>query len=265
MRTVGLLLMFCLTQDMGASLWAQSEKPIDAMEALQSLRDKKEFEERELRRLEESVLIPAGEFVMGSAGSGENARPAHTVYLDAFHIDKFEVTQLQYLTVMGKNPSYFKDCPLCPVEKVIFSQAFNYCARKGKRLPTEAEWEKAARGGTSGTFYWGDDMADWHAWFGDNSGGRSQPVGQRTPNAYGLFDMAGNVWEWVQDWYDKNYYTNSPVKDPRGARAGKMKVIRGAAWGNGSHQLDSSYRDFREPDTRYINVGFRCASDVKDL
>ncbi len=101
-----------------------------------------------------------------------------------------------------------------------------------------------------------------HAWFGNNAGKQTQPVGQRQPNPYGLYDMAGNVWEWVRDWYDPKYYSVSPKRNPQGPATGKLKVIRGGSWGNTPAQIAHPIRDSREPGTRYINGGFRCARDA---
>jgi formylglycine-generating enzyme required for sulfatase activity len=207
-------------------------------------------------------LIPSGEFVMGRDGLNSNEEPAHTVYLDAFYMNKYEVTQLQYLSAIGTNPSYFGECRLCPVEKVTFQQASQYCTKVGRRLPTEAEWEKAARGGTVGWYYWDQDHMDLYAWYGNNAGKRTRLVGTRNPNRYGLYDMAGNVWEWVQDWYDSNYYPKSPQRNPNGPPKGTAKVIRGGSWGAPPEKIAHAHRDSREPDTRYINGGFRCAKDA---
>jgi len=231
-------------------------------EALKQLHEKREREEKELKRLSEMVLIPSGEFEMGRNGLNPIEEPAHKVYLNSFYMDKYEVTQLQYLSTVGMNPSYFEKCHLCPVEKVTFYQAFQYCSKIGKRLPTEAEWEKAARGGTTGWYYWGKDHVDTFAWYGNNAGKRTRPVGTRNPNSFGLYDMAGNVWEWVQDWYDPNYYSKSPQRDPKGPTKGKAKVIRGGSWGAPPANIAHAYRDSREPSTRYINGGFRCAKDA---
>ena len=241
---------------------AVADHGFDHEKALEQLHEKKEHEERELKRLSKMALIPAGEFVMGRKGVNGNEEPTHAVYLDAFYINRYEVTQLQYLSVIGNNPTYFDKCPLCPVERVTFHQASEYCAKVGKRLPTEAEWEKAARGGTTTDFYWDDANRDLHAWYGNNAGKRTWPVGTRDPNPYGLYDVAGNVWEWVQDWYAPDYYHNSPKRNPKGPAKGAAKVIRGGSWGNTPEQIAHVYRDSREPDTRYINGGFRCAKDA---
>jgi formylglycine-generating enzyme required for sulfatase activity len=257
---VGLALLFFVFS--GFPVWADEKDDFDHEQALEQLHEKKEHEERELKRLSAVVLIPAGEFVMGRNGLSSNEQPAHTVYLNAFYMDKYEVTQLQYLSAIGVNPSYFEKCPLCPVEKVTFHQASEYCAKARKRLPTEAEWEKAARGGTTGWYYWDRDHMDLYAWYGNNAGKRTRPVGTRNPNRYGLYDMAGNVWEWVQDWYDPNYYPKSPQRNPRGPAKGSFKVIRGGSWGTPPEKMAHAYRDSREPNTRYINSGFRCAKDA---
>ncbi|CAI2717874.1 FGE-sulfatase domain-containing protein [Nitrospina watsonii] len=238
-------------------------QPMDPMQALELLRQKKEFEEQELKRLSSMQKIPAGEFLMGRNGVNKNEAPVHRVYVDAFFIDVYEVTQLQYMEVMRDNPSYFNECPLCPVEKVTHFQAVSYCSKLKKRLPTEAEWEKAARGGTEGTYYWGKDLIDFYAWYGNNSGGRTQPVGQRKPNAFGLYDMTGNVWEWVSDWYERDYYKTRPARNPQGPQTGTLKGVRGGGWGHPPELQAHAYRDYKEPDTRYINVGFRCAKDAK--
>jgi len=240
----------------------RADHGFDHEEALEQLHEKREREEGNLKQLSKMVRIPAGKFIMGRNGVNAGEEPAHEVFLDAFYIDKYEVTQLQYLSVTGKNPAYFKDCPLCPVERVTFNQAFNFCRKVGKRLPTEAEWEKAARGGTATDYYWGRANKDLYAWYGNNAGKQPQPVGIRDPNAYGLHDMAGNVWEWVQDWYDPGYYAASPPRNPKGPSRGTLKGIRGGSWGNTPAQIAHAYRDSREPDTRYINGGFRCAKNV---
>jgi sulfatase modifying factor 1 len=246
----------------GSPVGARESSNPGPEETLQQLRDKQEHEEKELKRLSEMALIPAGEFIMGRNSVNDNEKPAHTVYLDAFYMGRYEVTQLQYLSAIGKNPSYFGKCPLCPVEKVTFHQASHYCVKSGKRLPTEAEWEKAARGGTTGWYYWDEDNMDLYAWYGNNAGKRTRPVGTRDPNQYGIHDIAGNVWEWVQDWYDSNYYPKSPQRNPKGPATGTAKVTRGGSWGNTPAQIAHAYRDSREPHTRYINGGFRCAKDA---
>ncbi|MFQ5451417.1 MAG: formylglycine-generating enzyme family protein [Nitrospinaceae bacterium] len=231
--------------------------------ALKMLVEKKEWDQKQLKRLSERILIPTGEFIMGFARGRKNEQPAHRVVLGAFYMDKYEVTQLQYQSVMGQNPSYFKKCPLCPVEWVTWEQARTYCGKVNKRLPTEAEWEKAAKGGVNDSFYWDGDHPDDFAWYGDNSERRTHPVGGKKPNGYGLHDMAGNVWEWVSDWYDGDYYQISPRANPQGPAREIERVSRGGGWGYSPELLRHSYRESHFPDTRYILGGFRCASDVE--
>ncbi len=237
--------------------------PPDAIQALKEMEGKKAQEERELKRLSAMSYIPGGEFVMGSEHGDSNESPEHTVYLDSFYIDRYEVTQLQYLVLMGENPSYFKGCPLCPVEKVSYYQATTYCSRLSKRLPTEAEWEKAARAGSKDAFYWGNDVPDDYSWYGNNSNQKTHPVGLKGPNAFDLYDMAGNVWEWVNDRYNALYYKNSPLKNPKGPDVGSKRTVRGGSWGDPPSRLRSSYRDKYDPDTNPINGGFRCVSSTK--
>jgi formylglycine-generating enzyme required for sulfatase activity len=257
-----LILLLVLLLDT-RSVYAEEKatKLLDAKESLKMLQDKIEWESTQLKRLAERVLIPAGDFSMGYIDGLEDEKPVHKVYVDAFYMDKYEVTQLQYVTIIGSNPSYYRKCLLCPVEKVTFFEAEAYCKKLAKRLPTEAEWEKAAKGGKEGIFYWEDDDPEYYAWTGNNSNHRTHPVGEMEPNAYGLHDMAGNVWEWVQDWYDSRYYNHSPLKNPRGPETGEKRVVRGAAWGHLPELLRHTYRESFEPKTRYINGGFRCASD----
>ncbi|MCP5106932.1 MAG: formylglycine-generating enzyme family protein, partial [bacterium] len=154
-------------------VWGEEIKegePLPQIEKLQQILEQKKEIERELKRLSEMILIPAGEFTMGSNTGERNERPAHQVYLDAYFIDKYEVTQLQFLEMMETNPSYFNKCSLCPVEKVTYYEARQYCQKHNKRLPTEAEWEKAARGGTTGPYHWPDGKTpDAFAWQGNNA------------------------------------------------------------------------------------------------
>jgi len=193
---------------------------------------------------DDMVLIPAGEFQMGSNES-DDEKPIHTVYLDAFYIDKYEVTNAQYKKFMDakgyKAPGYWNDpkynAPNHPVVGVTWNDAKAYADWAGKRLPTEAEWEKAARGGVTGKKYvWGDE------WPPPNKAGNfdnsitkdgytyTAPVGSFKPNGYGLYDMAGNVWEWCADWYDNNYYFTSTKSNPAGPSSGTYHVCRGGSW-----------------------------------
>ena len=206
------------------------------------------------------VLIPAGEFQMGSKAA-EDEIP-HTVHLSAFTIDKFEVTQEQFEKVMENNPSDFHGKNL-PVEQVTWFEGRDYCKAVGKRLPTEAEWEKAARGGTDTIYYWGDAINGDYAWYWDNSQRISHPVGTRKPNAFGLHDMSGNVWEWVADYYEDTYYSSGPKENPKGPFTSKYRVIRGGSWRDLSDFLRTTRRNYDLPAGRFNHIGFRCAKSLE--
>ena len=190
-------------------------------------------------------------------------KPAHRVSITRpFEIGKFQVTQAEYEAVMAANPSNSKGANL-PVEGVSWEDAQKFCeAMNGKkdgyryRLPTEAEWEYAARAGNSSCRY--GPLADV-AWSRDNSGGKSHPVGEKKPNAFGLHDTLGNVWEWVQDWYSLTYYGHSPEADPKGPDSGEYRLARGGSWRGvvrGQSRVSSRY--MLKPNTRSPVVGFRC-------
>jgi len=207
------------------------------------------------------VLIPPGEFVMGMEGAS-NKTP-HTVSLDAFYLDTHEVTQENFEKARRYNPSKFID-PQRPVEQVTWYEAKSYCRKQGKRLPTEAEWERAARAGTTTKYFWGDDMDPRYAWFRDNADDQTHPAGQKLPNPFGLYDISGNVWEWTADWYDKTWYRRSPRKNPQGPEQGEEKVIRGGSWYSRKHHLLTATRYWSEPMIRNSNIGFRCAANAPD-
>ena len=220
------------------------------------------------------VLVPAGEFTMGSPTGDPDERPPHQVYLDSFLIDTYEVTVGQYAAFLQETgnhpPSDWKAMNQFshqkrPVSNVDWADAAAYCKWAGKRLPTEAEWEKAARG-TDGRLYpWGNEQpTPRHANYeqaGSNSHGALAPVGlfEAGKSPYGLYDMAGNAWEWVSDWYDHGYYQASPPKNPEGPPTGGFKVIRGGSWNSSSRVLRSSDRYWDPPTFRsQYFPGFRC-------
>ncbi|MDX2285871.1 MAG: SUMF1/EgtB/PvdO family nonheme iron enzyme [Bacteroidia bacterium] len=185
------------------------------------------------------IRIRGGSFQMGDASSGQSdEQPVHRVTLSDFYLGETEVTQAQWRAVMGTNPSYFKDCDQCPVESVSWEEVQEFLrklnAKTGKtyRLPTEAEWEYAAGGGAAGRTKWaGTDSESSlgnYAWYDANSGGKTHPVKQKQPNALGLYDMSGNVWEWCQDWYGS--YGASDISNPAGPASGSVRVDRGGSW-----------------------------------
>ena len=220
------------------------------------------------------VSIPAGEFTMGSQDGDSDERPMHKVQLNAFSIDVYEVTVGQYEEFLrsgeARAPLDWKTMNQSryhklPVANIDWADAVAYCKWAGKRLPTEAEWEKAARG-TDGRLYpWGNDPpTPLHANYGKTGAHNYDalvPGGtlEAGKSPYGVYDMAGNVWEWVSDWYDQDYYTSSPSKNPTGPLQGQSKVIRGGSWGSGAKDLRSSDRDSHLPSARGMGTGFRCA------
>ena len=220
----------------------------------------------------ELVLVKGGCYQMGgSYGDDENGeRPPHTVCLSDYYLGKYEVTQKQWQAVMGSNPAQFKECgPNCPVEKVswndvqVFLRKLSRKSGRTYRLPTEAEWEYAARSGGKVQQYAGGDSPIEFAWFVDNSGFNVHPVGQKQPNGLGLFDMTGNVWEWANDWYGLNYYRESPKKDPQGPASGKMRVLRGGCSLNDRSWLRADFRTLVDPAARFNMIGFRVAVSAR--
>jgi formylglycine-generating enzyme required for sulfatase activity len=213
------------------------------------------------------VLINPGSFQMGSATGSSAERPVRTVTLTrAFWLQTTEVTQGQWQAVMGSNPSRFSGCGLtCPVENVHWDDVQQFLARlnaqdpgKGYRLPTEAEWEYAARAGTTGD-YGGNGVLNDMGWYVDNSGARTHPVGEKRPNAWGLYDLHGNVWEWVEDWYDADYYGRGVDTAPPGPSEGTRRVLRGGTWDSTPLNARSATRDHNTPVARRDNFGFRLA------
>ena len=233
----------------------------------------------------EMVLVEGGCFNMGSDKGALLEGPVHKVCLSSFKIEKHEVTQKFFQSVMKTNPSRFVSADL-PVESVTWQEANKYCNKTGKRLPTEAEWEFAARGGTTSEYYWGekfepsrgnfcDNNCDMNVRVADASDGYkyTAPVGKFPPNPLGIYDMSGNVAEWVADWMDteQNYYIVSPKDNPLGPTrknapdfdgGANEKVLRGGSWGGGIETLRSAWRKAFFRGYRFENLGFRCAKDI---
>ena len=225
------------------------------------------------------VLIPGGEFLMGNASEGDH-NPPHKVRVESFYMDKFEVTNFQYLKYCQETDArlpefwgidHFRSGPKYPDHPVVgiaYTEARAFAEWAGKRLPTEAEWEYAARGGLVGKkFPHGDelepDMANYWLWDELRSSGKGLvPVGSYPPNGYGLHDMAGNVIEWVTDRYDAGYYKDSPFDNPQGPGKGRFRVIRGGGWHSGPSCVCVYYRNALPQNWRDFNVGFRCVRDI---
>ena len=235
---------------------------------------------------DDMVLIPDGEFLMGSNYGDPDETPIHKVYLDAFYIDKYEVTSLQFSEFLNQKGNQEEGGVAClntsdgdcvieyrngkyqpksgyenhPVIEVSWFGARAYAEWAGKRLPTEAEWEKAATGGLVGKKYpWGDSIDSSKANYGEDVG-QTTPVGRYPPNNYGLYDMGGNVWEWVSDWYGEDYYSSSDShRNPQGPNYGFERVIRGAGWSNDAGYLRSASRSYVNPDSTSNHLGFRCS------
>ena len=235
------------------------------------------------------VLIPTGTFMMGSdkndLAASENEKPRHKVTISKpFYMSRYEVTQEQWQAVMGSNPYSLKrtnpaweDLLKAPGKfigkrnpaTVSWNDAQNFIKRLNSneghnryRLPTEAEWEHAARAGTDTAYSFGGNIKNLgrFAWYGEEFGsGSTHPVGQKKPNAWGLYDVHGNVWEWVQDWYGGDYYSSSPSADPAGPSSGTERVVRGGSWHHTAGSWRSAFRRHYAPDYRGISIGFRLA------
>ena len=239
-----------------------------------------------------AVRVPAGDFVMGSdetePGVAPDEQPRHRVYLDAYEIDTYEVANRCFAAFVAgggyeaaahwratgwawqgregvTRPALWDDpawrAPALPVVGVSWFEADAYCRWRGRRLPTEAEWEKAARGGDGRRYPWGQEWGPGRA-NGDVVAGRLTPVGGYPGGVspYGAHDMAGNVWEWVQDRYGRDYYRESPASNPSGPADGASRVLRGGSWNFPPRQLRSAARTHLPPETRLRYLGFRCAA-----
>jgi formylglycine-generating enzyme required for sulfatase activity len=218
------------------------------------------------------VFVKGGTFTMGCTSEQSDCdsdeKPTRRVTVRDFYIGKYEVTQKEWRDVMGSNPSSFKNCgDDCPVESVSwndvqeFIRKLNQKTGKKYRLPTEAEWEYAARGGSQskGYKYSGSNNIDNVAWYTGNGGSKTNPVGRKQPNELGIYDMSGNVWEWVSDWYGSNYYGSGVNNNPTGPSSGSYRVDRGGSWFNFALICRVANRDYGHPDGRDSGLGFRLA------
>jgi len=212
----------------------------------------------------EMIFVTGGQFIIGDANGSADETP-HEVVVDSFYIDKNPVSQKLYEKVTGKNPSKRKS-PSNPVERIQWTEAVRFCNAcsemeglspcydlttwecdfdaNGYRLPTEAEWEYACRAGSQTTYFFGGDKTrlSKYVWCKPHSKGKTWPVGQKTPNAWGLYDMHGNVWQWCNDYYGKSYYTESPRENPKGPANGEKRVLRGGAWNSNAEACRDAYR-----------------------
>lgn len=220
------------------------------------------------------IPVPAGEFVMGSEEGGFDEKPPRRVYVDAFEMNQYEVTQFEYaefvratghrspLSRYLKNIEHFNDQNQ-PVVYVTWEDADAFCRWRGGRLPTEAEWEKAAKGSDEGAWPWGSESKPIFANFlgADDQSHYTAIVGsfQQDKSRYQIYDMAGNVREWIQDWYDEHYYRHAPNRNPKGPEQGDMKTLRGGSWNDSAVSGRTSARMKMFPDYRDTTVGFRCA------
>ena len=214
----------------------------------------------------EMIFVKGGCYQMGDTFGGGDAdeKLVHEACVSDFYIGKYEVTQGQWREVIGSNPSHFSSCgDNCPVEKVSWNDAQDFISRlnsrsgKWYRLPTEAEWEYAARSGGKSEKYAGGADVDSLAWYSINSGSKTHPVGQKQPNGLGLYDMSGNVWEWCADWH--KYYSQSPRDNPEGPSSGSYRVLRGGGWFNDDARTRAAFRNRNKPDDRDSGLGFRLA------
>jgi len=221
----------------------------------------------------EMVLIPAGDFMMGSPESdgpaNSDEKPQHRVRITRpFYLGKYLVTQEQWQETMGSNPSIVHG-PNKPADNVSWEDCQQFCDALNKKphpggkfmLPTEAQWEYACRAGSTTSFCFGNDETELkeYAWYFENSHLQSHPIGTIRPNVWGLYDMHGNVCEWCQDWYGRDYYANSPTDDPTGPAAGSERTFRGGGWDHSARSCRSVHRSYGDPGCRNYILGLRVA------
>jgi formylglycine-generating enzyme required for sulfatase activity len=237
----------------------------------------KQLVQRGIAQPEGMVLIPAGEFWMGTEDGQQDARPLHRVHLSSYWFDQYEATNARYRQcvegggcTLPKDRQAFDDSQWMhhPVTNITWSQARSFCQWQGKRLPTEAEWEKAARGTDGRRYPWGNDeeiakryMKNRHL-MADTNGAESVGRQVATTSPYGAFDLIGSLSEWVKDWYAEDFYQTSPVRDPQGPSRGSFRVLRGGEWNEKSPNIQSSYRGWDDVTYWGPTLGVRCANDV---
>lgn len=241
---------------------AKPELPAPAVEVRKSEKDGLEY-----------VFIPPGKFMMGARPGDMTAdtdeKPEHEVTISkGFWLSRTETTVAAYKKFCEDtkramppatelNPEWKFD--LMPMLNLTWNEAHAFCAWAGGRLPTEAEWECAARAGSKSVYYWGDTMNGDYAWFSENAHLEPHPAGQKLPNIFGVYDILGNGWEWCADWFKEGYYAVSPAVDPTGPPSGEFRVLRGGSFRFNPAWLRISYRMYRPPGFRNLGYGCRCA------
>ena len=236
-----------------------------------------EDQEKAKKAPEGMIFIKGGCFIMGNDYTQEDEKPEHEVCLNDFYMDKFEVTQARWEKLMGFNPSKFTG-PDLPVEQVNYENVQKFINKSVDtcRLPTEAEWEYAARGGAETRYFWGNMVNEQYTWYEENSNEKTHSVGSKSPNQYGLYDMMGNVWEWVDDWYEP-YYKIRTKNNPAGPETGESKIVRGGSFDSSAGALRITNRVWLHPKNKvfpkvttygqimneiYNYIGFRCAKSI---
>jgi formylglycine-generating enzyme required for sulfatase activity len=218
----------------------------------------------------EMIPVEGGTYKMGTNEGVRSERPVHEVTVNSFLIGKYEITQAQWQAVMGNNPSYFTNCPDCPVEEITLSDVDSFIVRlnqlsgKKYRLPTEAEWEYAALGGklSKGYRYPGSNDLQEVGWVVHNAGKRTHPVGQKKPNELGIYDMPGNVWELCADYWNPGYYKQSPADNPCNTQPAMLRVTRGGSWRSAENRCYCNARNCNVYDHyRKENFGLRLVLD----
>jgi len=221
--------------------------------------------------LTDVIYIEGGTFMMGCENGDDDEKPVHKVRVNSFYIDKYEVTVAKFKKFCKATDRQMPNAPPWgwhdnePMVNVSWTDAHDYAIWAGKRLPTEAEWEYAAIGGSKSKNYkyCGSNDVKEVGVYKENSNNHPAPVGSKKPNEIGIYDMSGNVWEWCEDWYAKDYYKKSPEDNPKGPKAGDSPVLRGGSWHNSDENLRCTERSFNPlPAYRYFNIGFRCVQDL---
>ncbi|MBI4384581.1 MAG: SUMF1/EgtB/PvdO family nonheme iron enzyme [Nitrospinae bacterium] len=209
------------------------------------------------------ALVPAGEFLMGARQGTQAELPVRKVRLDAYYIDRYETSAREYEAFQpSRARSDRSACDECPVTLVNWMEADAYCKSRGARLPTEAEWERAARGPEGNDYSFGRQPDKTKARFGEPFAAGAVPVNAHEPNGFGIYNMSGNVWEWVGDWFAP--YPKGPSVNPLGPASGSERVLRGGSWYNAEYYINAGMRFHLDPAARLNSLGFRCAVSAKE-